>query len=172
MNDVNLPPEATQLLNQMHNIKEPDPVSWWPLAPGWWLLIGLTAALLCWLAYKLVRRAKQNRYRKEALALLAKVAAQPEQHSVTDINEIIKRTALHAYPRERPEIARNYGERWVQWLNSKCSAPVITGTAADALAHDTYKADASAPLKTSLEAARRWVQRHSTANTRGADANA
>lgn len=167
MDKATLPPEAVQLLEKMHDIKGPGPVSWWPLAPGWWLLAGVGATLLAFMIYWLIRRVKQNRYRKEALSLLDTIAADPAQHSVADLNAVLKRTALHAYPRERPDIARGYGEPWVHWLNDKCKKPVINGTAARALAQGAYSRSSDAPLDELLEASRQWVKLHvSSANAR------
>lgn len=138
MSSPNLPPQAQQLLAQMHDINASEAVSWWPLAPGWWALICLTVALLGGGAFWLKRRAQNNRYRREALALLANIASQPETHSLSDINDLIKRAALYAYPNERADIARAHGERWVAWLNSKSKAPVFTGQAAKALSQGPY----------------------------------
>lgn len=159
MNDANLPPEAQQLLAQMHDIRAPEAVSWWPLAPGWWLLIALLIALISGTVFLLQRRAQRNRYRREALAMLATVAAHPQAHSLSDINEIVKRAALYAYPQERADIARAYGEQWVHWLNSKTEKPAFTGNAADTLAMGTYsgKDDATADV---IVSARQWLQTH------------
>ena len=33
--------DSDKLLAQLYDIRDLDPVSWWPLAPGWWVLIVL-----------------------------------------------------------------------------------------------------------------------------------
>ena len=35
-------------LDQLRDIHLPEPISWWPLAPGWWLLIIIALALMVW----------------------------------------------------------------------------------------------------------------------------
>lgn len=161
-----LSPEALQLLERMHDIHEPAPVSWWPLAPGWWVLGGVSVALLGLLIYWLIRRVKQNRYRQEALSLLDNIATEPAGHSIADLNAVLKRTALYAYPNERPEIARGYGEPWIQWLNDKCDKPPIDGAAAHALAQGEYNPNTdNVPLDELLLAARQWVKRHAPVKT-------
>lgn len=171
MSNKELSPQAQQLLEQMHDISEPAAASWWPLAPGWWLLIGLCLALIGAIVYWLVRRAKQNRYRQEALALLATIAEQPAKHSVSDVNEVIKRTALYAFPNERVEIVRAHGDRWVHWLNSQCKTPPFSGSAADALAKGMYSRN-DTPPETVIDAATRWVQTHDRSQMHARRANA
>ena len=35
----------SQLLQQLRDVHVPDSVSWWPLAIGWWVIIGLVALI-------------------------------------------------------------------------------------------------------------------------------
>ncbi|MGE0858472.1 MAG: DUF4381 family protein [Gammaproteobacteria bacterium] len=59
---------------ELRDIHLPAPVSWWPLAPGWWLL--LIAVLLAALGLVLWRRgAPTRRLRRAALAELAAIEA-------------------------------------------------------------------------------------------------
>ena len=48
--------ESEDPLSQLADIHLPDPVSIWPLAPGWWVLIALFIMFLIWLSYKAFRR--------------------------------------------------------------------------------------------------------------------
>jgi hypothetical protein len=36
----------------LRDIHLPPPAGWWPLAPGWWILIGIALLLLTWLAWR------------------------------------------------------------------------------------------------------------------------
>ena len=70
-------------LAALHPLREPELVSWWPPAPGWWvlgalLLLGL--AILTWFA---LRRYQRNAYRRQALARLE--ALQSEYRSAGDL---------------------------------------------------------------------------------------
>lgn len=42
-------PEGFVSLDNLHNIVVPDPVSWWPLAYGWWFMITVVLGLAGWL---------------------------------------------------------------------------------------------------------------------------
>ncbi|MGB0719658.1 MAG: DUF4381 domain-containing protein, partial [Bdellovibrionales bacterium] len=35
-----------QLLSRLRDIRGLEDVSWWPLAPGWWILLGLVLAIV------------------------------------------------------------------------------------------------------------------------------
>ena len=59
-------------LSQLRDIHLPPPVSWWPLAPGWWLLLG-TLLLLTAIAFWLWRRRRRSNWRREALRELAQL---------------------------------------------------------------------------------------------------
>jgi len=59
-----------QLLQQLNDIAAPNAISWWPLAPGWWLLIILVLLSLVALAYYLYAQHRASAYRREALSLI------------------------------------------------------------------------------------------------------
>jgi Domain of unknown function (DUF4381) len=160
-----LPPEAAELLAKMHDIAEPGPISWWPLAPGWWVLIITAIVSVALLIRWRLRRIAANRYRKEALRLLTQLEANVSATSIADVVDIIKRTALQAYPHDRAIIARSYGKTWVDWLNRQCKVPVFDETAADALSQAAYRAPSNEPgepesLRHLLSAARAWIHQH------------
>lgn len=43
-------------LANLRDIHLPEQISWWPIAPGWWLLIILSFILIIWFGYKLRQR--------------------------------------------------------------------------------------------------------------------
>ena len=49
--------------------REPPPIRWWPLAPGWWVLIVVAAIAITALAVWLTKRHRQRRYRRMLVAL-------------------------------------------------------------------------------------------------------
>ncbi|MBT8449789.1 MAG: DUF4381 domain-containing protein [Gammaproteobacteria bacterium] len=51
-------------LANLRDIHLPEQISWWPIAPGWWLLIILSLITIIWLGYKLRQRHQfRNTYR-------------------------------------------------------------------------------------------------------------
>ena len=152
---LNLP----QLLNLMHELVMPEPVAWLPQTPGWWIVLGWLIAVLFLLAWQFARRRRRNRYRRDALAELRSIAAQPElgpEESAQHVAALLKRTALAAYSRE--DVAALYGRDWAQFLKDSSGNDRQVTAAADMLAAAAYRPDADgADL---ARPARRWIRLH------------
>ena len=50
----------------LRDIHLPDPVSWWPPAPGWWLLFGLSLVLGGLLVWHRLRRRRREAAARQA----------------------------------------------------------------------------------------------------------
>ena len=87
-------------LTNLRDIHLPDPVSWWPPAPGWWLLSLLIIAAVCYLGVQTIRRYKRRLYRRQAMAELKQIEQLPCKPKVIATFEILRRTAICAYPDE------------------------------------------------------------------------
>ncbi|MGB1439563.1 MAG: DUF4381 domain-containing protein, partial [Luminiphilus sp.] len=85
--------DPTSLLDQLAPLRVPDPVGWWPLAPGWWLVIMLACVGLLLLARWLWQRRQHNRYRRLALKQLG-VIAEDGAATLEQVNTLLKATAL------------------------------------------------------------------------------
>ena len=109
-------------LANLHPLREPVPIGWWPPAPGWWLLAALLLVAVALLAWYLIRRYRANGYRRQALAQLTQLAQQyrqqqDEQQFLADTNALLKSVALVAYPRR--DVAASSGAPWLDFLNTK-----------------------------------------------------
>lgn len=98
----------------------PEAIGWWPLAPGWWVLIALAMLGLCYLLYRAFLKWRWNAARRMALKELARVQGEYESGLdavtlATELSELLRRTML-AYAR-RDEVAGLTGKRWLQWLD-------------------------------------------------------
>ncbi|TCR85454.1 DUF4381 domain-containing protein [Rhizobium sp. BK376] len=163
-----LDPITEIALRSMKDIAVPPPVSWMPQTWGWALLAVLLAlALLIWLALAM-RRYRRNAYRHEALRLLEDIDAklrQPESggNALHELGEILKRTALAAWPRER--IAQASGPSWIHFLDT--SQKESTGAALRRLLDDGEYRRANAvrdlpPAEADelVREARSWIEGH------------
>jgi hypothetical protein len=102
----------------LRDIHLPDPVSWWPPAPGWWIVAALLmvgaglAAIVAWRRRTRVQRRAlamldglQRRYRGDGdAAALAR-----------GLSTLLRRLALECAPRR--EVAGLTGNRWLEWLD-------------------------------------------------------
>lgn len=116
--------DPTQL--PLRDLHLPDAVGWWPLAPGWWLLIALAVIASGWLAYRAWRQRQFNAARRYAMRELALLEADYVTHRdpVTlghRVSELLRRAMLAYAPRQ--EVAGLTGEAWLRWLDRGLPVP-------------------------------------------------
>jgi len=139
-------------LDRLHDIVLPPEVPWWPLAPGWYVVLCILVVLILVLAQRAWQRHRANAYRRAALRELAFA------QDVPLIAELLRRTALAVAPRE--EIAAMTGNAWLDWLAAQ-SPEAIPDTVRDLLTTGVYDPRGLdhelAPLR---NFAARWIARH------------
>ena len=134
-------PDPTSL-DRLHDIVVPAPVPWWPPALAWYLVLGLLLGGVLVLVVRTLRGWQQNRYRREALAELAReepALREPAARAAAlrALAELLKRAALTAFPRE--QVASLTGPRWFEFLDrtgrttgfSQGSGAILEGAAYD-----------------------------------------
>lgn len=102
--------DLVQLLQLLEPIEEPPLISLWPQTMGW-IVIGVAAILIgTWLFRRALLRRRANFYRRAALEEIETATDSPAK-----LAEIVRRTALAAYP--RADVAGLYGEDWLAFLD-------------------------------------------------------
>lgn len=146
----------------LNDIQGLDPISWWPLAPGWWavLAVFLCAGLvLAWISYR--RQRSWQREIRACLDSLAKnLSAETAQVTAVELSSLIRRLAIQRFSRE--ECAALRGEAWLNWLSEKDPRKFDWR----ASAHDWIEAPFRPvgtsfdpqTLRQSIEAAKAWVK--------------
>jgi len=104
----------------LRDLHLPEPVSWWPPAPGWWLLALLTLMLLALLGWWLRRRRLRGRIPHSARRALRELANRYRKDEdgvrlAADLSVLLRRIAITLYPRQ--EVARLTGEAWLEFLD-------------------------------------------------------
>ena len=145
---LNLP----ELLDRMHDIVVPEPISMLPATDGWLVLAGWLAAVALIVSVRARLRWKANAYRREALAQLDALAA-PTGHA---LGLLIRRTAIAAFPRAR--VAHLYGEEWAAFLCQSANDDPVVAAGAQDLARAPYRPDVDASAL--VAPARRWIEVH------------
>jgi len=112
-------------LANLHPLRQPELIGWWPLAPGWWLLLSIALLGAAALVYFLVRRYRANAYRRRALQQLQRLQQEYlVDHDASDYlaktNALLKSVALVSYPQR--EVAARSGDEWLIFLNSRLGA--------------------------------------------------
>lgn len=137
-----LPPE---LLESLRDVVSPTTPSWWPPAPGWWLLglavLGLAVAVLRWRRRIVLRRAAK----KEAVADLDALLGDWRQNrNNVDADRVYADGAMALMRRVgirwlgRDAIARRTGTDFIDALNGLSSAP-MSRAVGEALARAQYE---------------------------------
>jgi hypothetical protein len=139
-------------LSNLRDLALPPEVSYWPPAPGWWIVVAASLATLAILTAMAVHHHRRNAYRREALRLLDGV--QP-----TELSALLKRAALARWP--RAEVASLSGAAWLAFLDrtGRMSAFVAgPGRSIEAMA---FGADVPASdVEAARSVARTWLRRH------------
>ena len=147
-----------ELLDLLEPVPEPEPVSMAPQTAGWvWL--GVVLLLLLAVAVRaFVRHRRANAYRRAALAELDAAGDDPAR-----IAEIVRRTALRAFPRR--EVASVHGEDWLAFLDRTGRGAGFVSAPGRAMLAAPYRPVPPDPALASL--ARDWVRHHRPARAAG-----
>jgi len=131
-----------------------EPISLFPATAAWWWPLGLGLIIVTTGTWRFVQQRRRNRYRREALAELAKLRA---ANDIGAIPVLLKATALQAYG--RAEVASLFGQEWLEFLSAKVSSASF-GEALlqiDYLPEDRWPRDQSESL---FAASTTWIEQH------------
>lgn len=146
----------------LRDIHLPPPVSWWPPAPGWWLLAALLLVLLV-LAVRAWRRWRRRPApRRAALAELARLRAEEglradPQALVGSLSALLRRTAMSYLGRDAA--ASLQGEAWAQTLTDLGGGRIDFGSGDGAtLAAGAYRPVGEVDPDSLFSLCERWLQ--------------
>jgi hypothetical protein len=150
----------------LRDIHLPDPIGWWPLAPGWWGLLVLLTLLIGILVY-VIRRRRRVTPIKLALAELTRLEANADlsaREQLETLSILMRRVAMTICPRE--DVAGRAGEDWLNWLNNATGTAHFEGELGRLLISGSYSEDPSASLVAELLTTyRKWLM--AMGNTQG-----
>ena len=153
------------LLDQLHDIEGLDPISWWPLAPGWWILIVIGLVILGLGGYQLVCRLLFKRSWKydtlNKLDSLEKTLNETTaQEVVLQLSEYLRRIALRRFP--RADCAGLIGNHWLIWLSQHDPRQFNWEQKGSLLVEAPYAPmlaiESTDQIKEMIHAARNWVR--------------
>ncbi|MEH6582440.1 MAG: DUF4381 domain-containing protein [Halioglobus sp.] len=146
-------------LGDFHEMVPPDGINWLPQTIGWLCLGVALLTLGLYRTWKFLRQWYRDRYRREAAAQLLHVKG---DHSalIKELNSLLKRTALVAYPRER--VARLSGKPWSDFLKQEIDTPAFDDRQLQLLEKGSYQPVKLEPaVAQELQAATlHWINGH------------
>ena len=150
------------LLSQLRDIHAAAPVSWWPPAPGWWVLALLVLALLVWAGRRMLARFRVYRRRKQMLGWVEHLNANIDpdsnpQEYLSTLYRIFKLVALRAFPERQCALLN--GQEWVDFLAEKMTKSGSTGSLG-VLASGPYEPTPGFDPQQMSELTRKWIKQH------------
>ena len=159
--------QDTLQINGLEPIIAPDPVSFWPPAPGWYVLAVIALLLVFYGVYLLIRKYQKNLYRRLALQELATLElntnSQQIAQSIASLNTLLKRTALAGYPRDK--VASLSGKDWLAFLEKTCPTLRFTDSPGKLLAEIAYIKEGADNIQNKdwqelLSMCKQWIRHH------------
>ena len=149
-------------LDRLHDIVVPDPVPWWPPAPGWYVVAALALLVLAVFAWRAWRDWKRNAYRRAALAELDRIGDGGGE-GLAALPALLKRTALVAY--SRTEVASLFGDAWLEFLDREGNTDRFTEGPGRLLPELSFRPGAAEGIDERnatelLAMVRDWIRRH------------
>lgn len=112
---MNAPAPQTDPLAALRGIHLPEAIGLWPLAPGWWIALGIVVAAT--VVVVILVRARRASLAYHALRELD--ALDPEADDVqglaVSVSELLRRVALRRFGPER--VASLHGSAWQEFLS-------------------------------------------------------
>ena len=139
----------------LRDIHLPDPVSWWPPAPGWWALSVGIPLLIAALAWLILRRVTPIMLALRELDFLESDQRMSAEAKLRRLSILLRRTALTLYSREH--VAGLIGEDWLRWLDQAFGEPRFSRGPGRLLVDAPYRPAQPGPLKELLALSREWL---------------
>ena len=143
----------------LHGIHLPEPVGWWPLAPGWWIVGGLVyLLLLAGVVWLWRRQHSQPQGTGSALTQLEQLQrhyAQQPAALVRELSVLLRRVAINQYGRER--VSGLTGNAWVEFLDQQAGKPLFAPRFTTLLTEQPYRPDAPVETAALIQAIRTWI---------------
>jgi len=139
---------AANPLDNLRDIHLPGAIGYWPLAPGWWILIILSLALLFWLGWQLRRRYLKNNLLRVSLAHYTKLEHDYLQHQdpqqlIKQYSSLLRRVAMARF--SRAKVASLTGASWLKFLDEKANSSLFANEIGQLLVDGPYQQSSPEP---------------------------
>ena len=146
----------------LRDIHLPEPVSWWPPAPGWWILFALVILSLSITAWLYRRRSRYLRsaayHAKRQLQLLQEDYSKRGDglKLVRELSALLRRMCISVYPRS--ESASLTGIDWLALLDESVNGEPFTQGHGRILVEAPYQRNPDIDADTLLSLCHEWIE--------------
>lgn len=130
----------SQLLQQLRDVHVPDSVSWWPLAIGWWVIIGLVALIALLLLIRTLIKKHHYRYVRFAVVELKELQHNHDPRWLAKSQHIMRRLSL-CYV-DQTKIRSLSQSEWIYFLKAT-RGEALSDSTLDAFVDLPYKPDSA-----------------------------
>lgn len=148
----------------IRDIHLPENASWWPIAPGWWLLFLISLFFLV-LIYKKLKQQKIKYVSKynnhpniinKALKQLNNISQQTDDKQIIkQLSILLRRTAMSLYKNEN--VAGLTGNNWLYFLDNKGNTTEFSEGIGQALIAQPYQKKTDYPKKKLIKLTKKWL---------------
>lgn len=149
------PQALQQALAELHDIQLPTEPGLWPLAPGWWVLLAVVAALIFsvflfryWWRRTALKRAAIAEWQTVADSELA------GQALLTALAQLLKRAAIS----RDPHAAALTDQHWADYLNQQGQTNFFTTQAGQQLLAERFGKVVDVDAEQQLKAVHDWLK--------------
>lgn len=144
----------------LRDIHLPEPISWWPPAPGWWLvaiaLIVAIALLIKWYRYRTNKLALRRIANRELLEIKHRhQQTSDDQQLVKELSILLRRVAMSIAPRDTA--AGLTGETWLGFLDSLVSKPLFVSETGKQLITAPYQPGHAIDAPALIDLSEQWL---------------
>lgn len=155
-----------ELLAQLADIHLPVAISYWPPAPGWWLLTAGLLALFVYVGKKVSRSIRQRRICEHALAELERcyvALARTEEldpdslklRFVNEFNSVLRRVALYHFP--QANVASLAGVAWVDFIRETGDSSLLSDEISQALSYGRFQTKIEVDVNALNNLGQQWI---------------
>ncbi len=178
--------DSEELLAQLADIHLPGAISYWPPAPGWWILALIALIALALLVRKAKRYRTQQNICQYALAELDACYArytntdngnlgELKLRFVNQFNSVLRRVALVHFP--QANVASLGGAAWVDFIRQNSESSLLDEEISAALQYGRFQTQCDVDVDAMLELGHQWIStlylaKSAAIEPRGVGANA
>ena len=146
----------------LHDIHLPEPVSWWPPAPGWWLLFLAIIGTICactWFWYR--RRKYLKSHAHHAQVEIRKLREEYSKHGdckklARDLSVLFRRITISIFPRD--DSAGLAGKAWLEFLDKSVPSELFSEGPGKVLITAPYQARPEIDAEALLLLSEKWIR--------------